>query len=146
MKTLALFALAALATVFSATAQPTETWTHIAESNSARFAVATTKDAVVLNPSKQMMEMWIKVEFDKVQPNGVAYQIGLQQVDFAKEQFAFREIIGYSKDGKELYHRIFRDEELKWRRASVGTVGKELFNLAEYLFGALAKEQTEIFN
>lgn len=146
MKKVLLFVVAALTTVFSVMAQPTGKWTHVTESSYAKYSVAATKDAMILNPAKQTMDMWIKVEFDKVQPNGVAYQIGLQQIDFAKEQFAFREIIGYTKDGKELYHRIFRDEELKWRSAAIGTVGKELVSLAEYLFGALTREQSEIFN
>ncbi len=86
------------------------------------------------------MEMWVKVEFNRVQPNGTAYQLGLQRFDLKHDEFAFREVIGYNAHGKVLYHHRYDDADLNWQSAPLRSVGKELLLTAQTTFDLLTRE------
>ncbi len=92
---------------------------------------------MTINPSEQMMEMWVKVEFNRIQPNGTAYQLGLQRFDLKNDEFAFREVIGYDATGKVLYHHRYDDADLNWQTATLRSVGAELLANAQTTFTVL---------
>jgi len=140
MKKTLLFIAVALASVSSVVAQPSGNWTYVAESCNAKYAVLKTRELVTINAPEQMMEMWVKVEFNRVQPNGTAYQLGLQRFDLKHDEFAFREVIGYNADGKVLYHHRYDDADLNWQRAPLRSVGKELLLTAQTTFDLLTRE------
>ncbi len=93
-----------------------------------------------MNASEQMMEMWVKVEFNRIQPNGTAYQLGRQRFDLKHDEFAFCEVIGYNADGKVLYHHRYDDADLNWQTASVRSVAEELLLTAHKTFARLTSE------
>ena len=94
----------------------------------------------MIKPAEHLMELWVKVEFNRIQPNGTAYQLGLQRFDLKHEEFAFREVIGYSAEGKVLYHHRYDDADLNWQTATLRSVGKELLLTAQATFASLTSE------
>jgi hypothetical protein len=140
MKKTLLFIAVALIAITRVDAQPSGNWIYVAESSNAKYAVLTSKESVTMNASEQMMELWVKVEFNRIQPNGTAYQLGLQRFDLKHDEFAFREVVGYSADGKVLYHHRYDDADLNWQMASLRSVGKELLLTAQATFALLTSE------
>ena len=94
----------------------------------------------MIKPAEHLMELWVKVEFNRIQPNGTAYQLGLQRFDLKHEEFAFREVIGYDAHGKVLYHHRYDDADLNWQTATLRSVGKELLLTAQATFASLTSE------
>lgn len=140
MKKTLLFIAVALIASTSVDAQPSGNWTYVAESSNAKYAVLASKESVTMNEPEQMIEMWVKVEFNRIQPNGTAYQLGLQRIDLKHDEFAFREVIGYNAEGKVLYHHRYDDADLKWQTAALRSVGKELLLTAHATFDLLTGE------
>ncbi|MFQ3597967.1 MAG: hypothetical protein SNJ55_09520 [Chloroherpetonaceae bacterium] len=140
MKKTLLFIAVALIAITSVDAQPSGNWIYVAESSNAKYAVLKSKESITLNTSEQIMEMWVKVEFNRIQPNGTAYQLGLQRFDLKHDEFAFREVIGYNADGKVLYHHRYEDSDLNWQTAPLRSVGKELLQMAQGTFTLLTGE------
>jgi hypothetical protein len=140
MKKTWLFIAAALIAIHSVDAQPSGNWFYVAESSNAKYAVLKSKDSVTMNASEQTVEMWVRVEFNSIQPNGTAYQLGLQRFDLKHDAFAFREVIGYSAEGKILYHHRYDDADFNWQTATLRSVGKELFLTAQATFATLNGE------
>ncbi len=140
MKKILLFIAVALIAIASADAQPSGNWTYVAESSNAKYAVLKSRESITVNPAEQMMELWVKVEFNRIQPNGVAYQLGLQRFDLKHDEFAFREVIGYDAHGKVLYHHRYADADLNWQRATLRSIGEELLLTAQTTFGLLTGE------
>ncbi len=134
MKKILLFIAVALIAITSADAQPSGNWVYVAESSNAKYAVLTSKESVTMNAPEQVIEMWVKVEFNRIQPNGTAYQLGLQRFDLKHDEFAFREVIGYSADGKILYHHRYDDADLKWQTPTVRSIAEELLLTAQRTF------------
>ncbi len=142
MKKTLLFLAVALIAIPSVDAQPSLSgnWIYVAESSNAKYAVLTSKQSVTMNASEQLLDMWIKVEFNRIQPNGTAYQLGLQRFDLKHDEFAFREVIGYNADGKVLYHHRYDDADLNWQTATLRSVGEELLQTAHTTFALLTSE------
>lgn len=140
MKKTLLFIVVALVAIASVDAQPSGNWIYVAESSNAKYAVLKSKESVTVNPSEQTMEMWVKVEFNRIQPNGTAYQLGLQRFDLKTDEFAFREVIGYNADGKVLYHHRYDDADLNWQTATLRSVGRELLLTAQTTFALFTGE------
>lgn len=137
MKKTLLFIAVALVGITSVEAQPSGNWMYVAESSNAKYFVLKSKESMTINPSEQMMEMWVKVEFNRIQPNGTAYQLGLQRFDLKNDEFAFREVIGYDATGKVLYHHRYDDADLNWQTATLRSVGAELLANAQTTFTVL---------
>lgn len=140
MKKTLLFIAVALVGITSVEAQPSGNWTYVAESSNAKYFVLKSKESMTINPSEQMMEMWVKVEFNRIQPNGTAYQLGLQRFDLKHDEFAFREVIGYDASGKVLYHHRYDDADLNWQTAPLNSVGAELLANAQTTFAVLTSK------
>ncbi len=140
MKKTLLFIAVALTAMTSVDAQPSGNWIYVAESSNAKYAVLKSKESVTMNSTEQMLEMWVKVEFNRIQPNGTAYQLGLQRFDLKHDEFAFREVIGYDAHGKVLYHHRYDDADLNWQTATLRSVGKELLVVAHTTFALLTGE------
>lgn len=140
MKKTLLFIAVALLAIKSVDAQPSGNWIYVAESSNAKYAVLTSKESVTMNLPEQTLELWVKVEFNRIQPNGTAYQLGLQCFDLKHDEFAFREVIGYSTDGKVLYHHRYDDADLNWQTAPVRSVGRELLSTAQATFDLLSSK------
>ncbi|MGQ9805580.1 MAG: hypothetical protein ACUVRP_05820 [Chlorobiales bacterium] len=134
MKKTLLFIAVALIAITRVDAQPSGNWIYVAESSNAKYAVLTSKESVTMNMPEQTLELWVKVEFNQIQPNGTAYQLGLQRFDLKYDEFAFREVLGYNADGKVLYHHRYDDADLNWQTAPVGSVGRELLSTAQTTF------------
>lgn len=113
---------------------------YVAESSNAKYAVLQSQESIIVNAPEQMMDIWMKVEFNRIQPNGTAYQLGLQRFDLKHDKFAFREVIGYDASGTVLYHHRYDDADLKWQTASLNSVGAELLANAQATFRVLTSK------
>lgn len=141
MKKFSLFLAVAFVAIAGALAQPSGKWVYVTESSNAKYWIAQEKDAMTLNPTEQTLDLWVKVEFNRVQPNGTTHQLGLQRFDLKTDEFAFREVIGYGANGQVLYHHRYDDAELNWQTPKMRSVAQELMSVAQATFASMTSQR-----